>query len=175
MANCAPLGAQNLVPNPSFEEYSFQPAFMSKSGKDFRRASKYWTVPNEASTDLINPRFNSKNLSTIPPRSGENMAGIVINGDYWAEYTCVKLKRPLEIGREYYVEYWMSMPTYYSKRKPIPTLLNDHFGVLFDKQLYQANKRILKNTPQVVANNEVLVEPRRWIKLFGSFTATEEA
>jgi len=69
------LLGQNLVPNSGFEEYGYQPAFMSKSGKDFRRASKYWIVPNEASTDLINPRFNSKNLSTIPPHSGDNMAG----------------------------------------------------------------------------------------------------
>ncbi len=169
------LHSQNIVPNPSFEDYAFLPSFMSNSGFDFERASKHWSVPNEASTDLINPRFRSKNLTTIPPRSGKNMAGIVVNGDYWAEYARVKLRTPLEVGKEYYVEYWISMPTYYSKRKPVPTLLNDHFGILFDKQFYVSDKRILKKTPQIKANNETLVQPNKWIKLFGSFVATEKA
>ena len=101
------LLGQNIVPNPGFEKSDKKPRFMSTSGIDFERAIRKWTVPNEATTDLITPRFDSKNLTTIPPRSGNNMVGIVVNGDYWAEYACVELKEPIKPGQTYYVEYWI--------------------------------------------------------------------
>ncbi|MEO0778786.1 MAG: OmpA family protein [Bacteroidota bacterium] len=168
------LRAQNLVPNPSFEAYEFLPSQLSPTGIAFERAIRRWTTPNEASTDLISPRFKSNNLKPIPPHSGKNMAGIVINGDYWAEYTMVKLRAPLEIGVSYYVEFWISMPQYYSRKKPIPTFLNDHFGVRFDKHVYNNDKRILSGRPQVAANEDILVESNKWIKVSGSFVAETE-
>ena len=171
----SPLFGQNIVPNSSFEQYEFLPRYMSSSGRDFERAIKKWTVPNEASTDLVSPRFDSKNLHTVPPKSGKNMIGIVVNGDYWAEYGKIKLKEPVKAGQEYYVEYWMSMPTYYSKRKPVPTFLNNQFGIYFGKDIYQADKRILVQTPQVKANSEDLVQPTKWVKIVGNFKATEDA
>lgn len=167
--------SQNLVPNPGFESYEFLPSQLSQSGINFERAIHRWSVPNEASTDLVNPRFKSSNMTPIPPHQGKNMAGIVINGDFWAEYGKVKLLKKLEPGVSYYVEFWISMPTYYSKKKPIPTFLNDHFGIRFDKDLYFADKRIITAKPQVAANEEILVEPRQWTKVFGSFVAESES
>ncbi len=175
LALLSPLFGQNIVPNSSFEQYESLPRFMSNSGRDFERSIKKWTVPNEASTDLISPRFDSKNLHTVPPKTGKNMIGIVVNGDYWAEYGKVKLKKPIEPGQEYYIEYWMSMPTYYSKKKPVPTFLNNHFGVYFGGDIYQADKRILVQTPQVRANSEDLIQPTKWVKIVGNFKATEAA
>ncbi len=169
------LQAQNLVPNPSFEAYEFLPSQLSPNGIAFERAIRRWTTPNEASTDLISPRFKSNNLKPIPPHSGKNMAGIVINGDYWAEYAAVKLRAPLEIGVSYYVEFWISMPKYYSRKKPIPTFLNDYFGVRFDKHIYNNDKLILSGKPHVAANEEILVEPNKWIKVSGSFIAEKES
>lgn len=168
------LFAQNLVPNPGFESYEFLPSQLSPSGVQFERAIHRWSTPNEASTDLISPRFKSSNMTPIPPHQGKNMAGIVINGDYWAEYAKVKLKEKLQPGVSYYVEFWISMPIYYSKQKPIPTFLNDHFGVYFDKDIFNLNKRILTAKPQVAANEEILVEPKKWTKVFGSFIAEKE-
>ncbi|NNE28061.1 MAG: OmpA family protein, partial [Saprospiraceae bacterium] len=169
------LTGQNLVPNPGFEACDFQPVHLSSDGRTFERASRAWTVPNEASTDLISPRFRSSNLTPIPPHSGRNMAGVVINGDFWAEYVGVKLKQPVKAGTTYYVEWWMSMPTYYSRQKPVPTFLNDHFGVLISEHLYQYDKRILLGKPQVEANNEILIEPAKWTKVSGSFVADQDA
>lgn len=148
---------------------------MSSTGRDFESAIYKWTVPNEASTDLITYRFDSKNLTPVPPHTGEQMIGIVVNGDYWAEYAKVKLKTPLEAGKEYYVEYWMSMPTHYTKHKPVPTALNDHFGVLFSKDIYNGDKRILTATPSVPASSKNVVRPVKWVKVTGRFTAKEAA
>ena len=169
------LAAQNIIPNPGFEYYEYLPSRLSSSGRDFEKASKHWTTPNEASTDLVNPRFNSKNLSTIPAHSGGNMAGIVINGDFWAEYAAVKLKKPIEPGITYYCEFWISMPPYYSRKKPIPTFLNDYFGFRFENETYKYSKEILKFKPQFSANEEILVEPTKWQKISGSFVAKEKA
>lgn len=164
---------QNLVPNPSFEDYEFLPGLMCQSGLDFERAIKHWIVPNEASTDLINPRTRSKNLSTCVPRSGKNMAGIVTNGDFWTEYVGVRLKDSLVVGTEYYVEFWVSMPSFYSKKKPVAMALNDYFGVWFGKRQYHYNKRILTGKPQVPATASSFVEPEKWTKVHGTFVAEE--
>ncbi len=163
------LFCQNLVPNPGFEAYDHLPTLLNKTGLDFERAVHYWTVPNEASTDLVSPRLNSSNLKAIPPRSGKNMAGMVINGDFWAEYLAVKLKKALVPGDHYYIEYWISRPRHYSKKKPVPTYLNDYFGIRFDEKIYQFNKRIIEGKPQVAASAEVFVEPVQWTKVTGTF------
>ncbi|MEM1323357.1 MAG: OmpA family protein [Bacteroidota bacterium] len=170
---CLPmLGlGQNLIKNPGFEQYDHLPSFMSKLGKDFEKSVKYWVVPNQASTDLISPRLESKNLKGIPPRSGKNMAGIVINGDFWSEYLGIKLKEPLVPGRQYYLEFWMSMPRFYSKRKPVPTYLNPHFGALFSDKIYHFDKRILHGQPQVACSEQIFIEPGKWTKISGTFIA----
>jgi len=167
--------AQNIIPNSSFEISKKKPRFMSSTGRDFESAIYKWTVPNEASTDLISPRFDSKNLTEIPPRTGEQMIGIVVNGDYWAEYGKVKLLKSLEVGTEYYVEYWISMPTYYSKNKPVPTNLNDHFGLYFSKDIYNGDKRILTAKPQVGATRNEVARPVKWTKITGKFIAEKAA
>ena len=169
------LNAQNIVPNASFEISKKKPRFMSSTGRDFESAIYKWTVPNEASTDLITPRFDSKNLTEIPPRTGEQMIGIVVNGDYWAEYGKIKLLEPLKKGTEYYVEYWISMPTYYSKNKPVPTNLNDHFGLYFSKDIYNGDKRILTAKPHVGATPNDVARPVKWTKVTGKFVADNNA
>ncbi|MFK7808321.1 MAG: OmpA family protein [Saprospiraceae bacterium] len=165
--------SQNLVPNSSFEAADFTSRFLNKTGRDFERQAINWTVPNEASTDLISPRFKSTNLTVIPPHSGKQMGGIVTNGTFWAEYLGVKLRSKLVPGTKYYVEFWISMPKYYSKKRPTATFLGKHFGIFFTDKIYKRNKEILRGQPQVTATTETLVEPEKWTKVFGTFIATE--
>ncbi len=174
-ASLSNLFAQNIIPNPSFEKYEYLPARLSSEGKDFEQACEYWHTPNQASTDLISPRFRSEALKTIPPHSGKNMAGIVINGDFWAEYAGIRLKQPLEPGVTYYCEFWISRAPWYNRRTLIPEFLNDHFGFHFGKETFKLNKEILSLKPQFVANSEILIEPKKWTKISGSFVATEKA
>ncbi|MFT4664041.1 MAG: outer membrane protein OmpA-like peptidoglycan-associated protein [Polaribacter sp.] len=164
---------QNLVPNSSFEGFDFTSRFLNKTGRDFERQAINWTVPNQASTDLISPRFKSTNLTVIPPHSGKHMAGIVTNGSFWAEYVGIKLRQKLVPGTQYYVEFWISMPAYYSKKRPVATFLGSHFGVLFSNKIFHRSKEIVKGKPQVNAGKETFVEPTKWTKVFGTFTATE--
>ncbi len=165
--------AQNLVKNSSFEFYDYTSRFLNTTGRDFEKQVKHWTVPNQASTDLVSPRMKNKNITTIPAHTGKNMAGIVINGDFWAEYLAIKLRKPLQVGVNYYVEFWIAMPPYYSKKKMKATKLNANFGVRFGDKIFNLDKNILPGKPQVHATTETLIEPEKWTKIFGTYTATE--
>ena len=138
------LWSQNLVPNPSFEQYNRRPTAMLDEGLEFTRAVPAWVSPNRASSDFITPRFRSSKVQVMPPHDGKNMVGIVIQGAHWAEYASVKLKKPLEVGKKYYVEFWISAPPFYNKNATGTPLFNDHFGMLFDKRLYFTNTKIIR-------------------------------
>ncbi len=170
-----PVEAQNLVKNSSFEYFDYTSRFLNTTGLDFEKQVKHWTVPNQASTDLISPRMKNKNITTIPAHTGKNMAGIVINGDFWAEYLAIKLKKPIKAGVNYYVEFWIAMPPVYSKKKMKATKLNANFGVRFGDKVFNLDKKILPGKPQIHATTETLIEPKKWTKIFGTYSATEAA
>ena len=67
------------------------------------------------------------------------------------------------------------MPSYYSKEKPVPTALNEYFGILFDNYFYQHDKRILIKQPQIAASTTKIVYPTKWQKITGTFKAEQEA
>lgn len=167
--------AQNLVPNPSFEQYKRRPSAMLDEGLEFTRAVPGWVSPNRASPDFITARFRSSKVKTVPPHSGENLVGIVVQGAHWAEYASAKLKEPLEVGKKYYVEFWISAPPYYNKIPTGTPLFNDHFGMLFDKRLYFTNTKIIKKRPQIIAHQGEHLEPNHWKKINGSFVADQPA
>lgn len=48
----------NLIPNPSFEEYSDDPTGWFYSGHDFSRVAMYWTSPTGASPDIYGPKVH---------------------------------------------------------------------------------------------------------------------
>jgi len=169
------LFAQNLVSNPSFESYNRRPAAMLDEGLEFTRAVPSWVSPNRASTDFITPRFRSSKVQLVKPHSGKNMVGAVIQGAHWAEYLSVKLKEPLEIGKKYYVEFWINAPQSYNKNVTGTPHFNDHFGLLFDKRLYFTNTRIIEAKPQIIASPETRLQANLWQKINGSFTADQAA
>lgn len=169
------LFGQNLVSNPSFEAYNRRPAAMLDEGLEFTRAVPSWVSPNRASTDFITPRFRSSKVQLVEPHSGENMVGSVVQGAHWAEYVSVKLKEPLEVGKKYYVEFWINAPQSYNKSATGTPLFNDHFGMHFDKRLYFTNTRIIEAKPKIIAQSETRLQANIWQKINGSFTAKKEA
>ncbi|MFK7770878.1 MAG: OmpA family protein [Saprospiraceae bacterium] len=169
------LFAQNLISNPSFETYNRRPAAMLDEGLEFTRAVPGWVSPNRASTDFITPRFRSSKVQLVEPHSGKNMVGAVVQGAHWAEYLSIKLKEPLEVGKKYYVEFWINAPQSYNKSATGTPLFNDHFGLLFDKRLYFTNTKIIEAKPQIIAHPETRLQANLWQKINGSFTAGQAA
>ncbi len=165
--------SQNLVPNPSFEASNRRPAAMLDDGIEFTRAVPGWVSPNRASSDFITSRFRSSKVLKMPPHTGDNMIGVVVQGAHWAEYVSAKLKEPLEVGKKYYVEFWISAPPSYNKNPTGTPLFNDHFGIRFDKKLYFTDTKIIEKKPQIIAQSGNRLEPKIWKKINGSFVATE--
>lgn len=102
----------NLVPNPSFEEYSDQPSGWYYSGKDFSRVSMYWTSPTAASPDIYGPKVHvpeswaAVGFGEIKASQGTSYAGITVYGcengkPHCREYIQVLLIEPLIPGQRY--------------------------------------------------------------------------
>lgn len=108
------LSAQNLVPNPGFEDYRCTGYYISaiESVRD-------WSNPTMSSPDYFNNACKDKNFGTIPSKywggqhcyNGSAYVGIIACFDHkklkqddpGAEYIQVKLTEPLEKGARYLV------------------------------------------------------------------------
>ena len=111
--------AQNLVPNPGFEEYKELPNNSAQFNK-----LKHWFNPAgdvPATSDFGTPDFFHKNggmaarlpntrMGKVEAMRGSGIAGLILynkNREHlvdFREYLCVELKEPLQKGQEYQVE-----------------------------------------------------------------------
>jgi len=105
-------GQQNLVPNPSFEEFSDPPSGWYYSGKDFSRVALYWTSPNDSSPDIYAPKvsipasWKSVGFGSVKSFKGSSHAGITVYGcdngkPHCREYVQIQLTEPLVPGQRY--------------------------------------------------------------------------
>lgn len=118
--------AQNLVPNPNFEDYSSTYCGIMFTG-EFASSIDDWEQANGASPDAyftnIDPScYNFQPQSEYDgvigikgsqlPLSGEVMAGLwlyTIAGSNQREYLQVELTAPMVSGQEYVVEFYVSL------------------------------------------------------------------
>lgn len=108
--------AQNLVPNPSFEQYDKCP---SKYG-DIQRAVPWLSL--RGTPDLLAACTQNKSIKTpgnyfgsMVPRTGGNYAGLAsYHPTVPNELIAVKLIRPLRAGRRYRAGFWLSLAYGYS-------------------------------------------------------------
>ncbi len=109
------LFAQNLVPNPGFEEFRCSGYYISAI-----ESVKEWSNPTMSSPDYFNNACTDKNFGTIPSKywggqhcyNGSAYVGIIACFDHkklkqedpGAEYIQVKLTEPLMKGARYLVK-----------------------------------------------------------------------
>ena len=175
--------AQNLVPNPSFENYfnSFcgimQPA-------DFNLTIMDWKNPTNASTSAYFTNIDSSCYNFQPdsqypgpigikgtqlPRTGNVFAGIwvyTIDGLNQRQYLQVELDEPLETGKTYAVSYYVSLADF------IESSINS-LGVHFSTMPVQSSgDTLLDVVPQLVDTNFV-EEIIDWVLVSDTITADE--
>lgn len=105
--------AQNLVINPSFEEYEVCPEYIGR----FNYNVASWSTPTLGTTDYFNTcsdnvrRINHAGMQE--PRSGKGFAGLYLysKGDY-REYIQGTLKSSLEKDKDYEVSFYISLADY---------------------------------------------------------------
>ncbi|MEL6942960.1 MAG: OmpA family protein, partial [Bacteroidota bacterium] len=169
--------AQNLVPNPSFERANeITDRWMGTFSK-FNRAMKFWNSPTQGSPDLLFLKVKDKmfpprdgfHLSSYFPRTGKMMVGIKTYGCaekvmHCKEYLQIALKQPLNVGTEYYLEFYVN-PLYSSV---LSGNIGAAFSTAYTKQLYAEG---LYKFEAKVNKEEVLYHTGSWQKVSGKFVA----
>lgn len=182
------LVAQNMVPNPSFENLDQpMPCDFVGSSLQFNNMIQDWTAPTEGSPDLhskTNPtncwsHCTAANIYTgstcfrgpQDPHHSHIMCGIqlykpTVNCSPWMEYIQVELTTPMVAGVDYYASMWVSLSDY----SPIAV---DKLGMYFTTNAISQPSGCpnLVGIPQVAATS-VLTDVINWVKLEGTFTAS---
>ncbi len=135
--------AQNLIPNPSFENVNTTLKRLDMEMQNFG-IMKDWK-PAVNSPDAYHPRLEMirfthkspnflKQFGAQEPRTGEGKVGMYIAGGAYKEGVTAKLKRPLSAGKYYYFHMYVSLGegisnsctssigSYFSARDPKITL-----------------------------------------------------
>jgi len=179
------LSAQNLVPNPSFEEYESCPY----STADFTGFVSNW-VSWQETPDYFNV---CNNLTTGWVGVPQNVWGnqLPITGDGYSalytfaldvdpnarEYIAAQLISPLEVGQTYHVFFYASQIEGETGSVPMEyRCATNHIGLNFFKNpVYNNSDNPL--TPTNTAHldySQVLSDSDNWIKIEGSLTADDE-
>lgn len=168
--------SQNLVPNPSFEQYDYCPTGMA----DFDAVSK-WFSPTKASPDYFNVCANSLgNGAGVPEneigfqdaQEGNAYSGFIsyfeqFNFPDYREYITVKLIDNLQFNQTYYFCFWVS---------PIDSLYafnSNNIGLALsnDSMVNFATESLL-NIPVIYSESQIFENRTTWHKIEGSFVAT---
>ena len=177
---------QNLVPNPSFENYGTLPCSWLISQSGFSNAVQNWIMPTGGSSDIFSTLVNtfcfahclSTSTSAVGqqlPRTGNVMSAILTYGagcgsqpDY-REYLEIQLTSPLVVGVTYYAEMYISH-TDYSKDA------SNNIGMHFSDTLVNipAICTELNFTPQI-NETSIITDSVNWVKISGTFIATSPA
>ncbi|MBI1227965.1 MAG: hypothetical protein GC192_22225 [Bacteroidetes bacterium] len=162
------LTAQNLVPNPSFEEYSIIPS----SWDQVDRAVP-WRNPTSATPDFMHENCTTTGQfrATIPsnywgyqyPRTGKGYLVLHMwTAQYQEiEYAQVDLTAPMLPQREYDVSAWVNKATYSNHASNCQ-------GFLFTEAAFTDYGFIEYMIPQV-NNLEIIRDTVDWVKIGGTF------
>lgn len=136
------LSAQNLIKNPSFEQFDHCPKRLGNFDADVVS----WSTPTDGSTDYFHACSTSMGTpenfnGEQPAEFGEGYAGLYLYApDDYREYLQAELIRPLEKGKTYQVSFYVSL----AERSDFAI---NEFGLLFAKdQLEIPIKKVLSKS-----------------------------
>lgn len=171
--------AQNLVPNPSFEEVDSLPCwYISGSNGDPWLGDFVvdWTTPTGGTSDIWSTLVsdscivNSQRFG-FTPKTGNNMAGIVTVEDEreYREYLQVNLKEPLIAGRSYYAEMYVI-------RNPEFPFANNKLGMYFTNSFSNQSTEFIEvlDVDAQVVEEEIISDTLQWQKISGCFTSEKD-
>lgn len=176
--DCQISYCQNLVPNPSFEEYNYTVIYkpFGNSADDFIKKVKIWSTPNNATPDFIT--VSSKSIHTFGnTHSGFNMIGLITQPN-WYEYADVQLIEKLNKHTTYTIEFHVkrSKINFMVGTNPSvdPGFASPYFGIFLGKKpfLTKRNKPI-RATPQITIPKKTWIG-KEWVKISKQFTPTDD-
>jgi len=163
------VSAQNLVPNPSFEDISQCPFGVNQ----FNLANQ-WFV-SSGTPDLFNGCSN--NFLGVPVNvrghqdavEGIGYAGIityVINDSNYREIIGTTLIQSMIVGQKYYISLFVSLSD-----TNILSCVTNNFGVRFSNQLYTISNPIPIDNNSSIFSNQLISNQEIWTVIRGSFVA----
>lgn len=179
--------SQNLVYNPSFEEYRECPRKIDALGT--LTIVDAWFQPTAGSADYFNVcgsrdcRVPRNKLGVQEPHSGQGYCGIYCSKTDYREYLQTQLKEPLREGELYRISFYVSLSEYSSGAvATIGALFTpDRVGdtvrsVLMCKELKQLAPNISQVVasyfePQVVNSGQAISDTKGWTRITGTFVA----
>ena len=167
------IRGQNLVMNPSFEDYTACPHYLDELNN-----ALYWFDP-VSSSDLYNACGNGLSLVGVPSnicghqpaRTGTGYAGIITYGfgNNGREYIEVKLIPGLTTGNKYLVSFYVSL-------SDTIAYACGNIGAYFSQfAVYGSPPNYLYNYTPQIANNFLLnplTDKNNWTLVADTFTAT---
>lgn len=172
------LYSQNLVLNPSFENYKECP---TKKG-EFNKNVMYWSTSNYGTTDY----FNACNINDLcgnynytgyqKARTGNGYAGFyTFAPDNYKEYVQGQLKAPLIKGKEYNITFYISLSDCSSHAtKDLGILLTEkELNPLSSKFVHLKNldKKQLQYTFTSIENKAFYTNTTDWIEISTTYKA----
>ncbi|MEI7580034.1 MAG: T9SS type A sorting domain-containing protein [bacterium] len=165
------MQAQNLVPNPSFEEYTLCPV-----GPDDLDYTVSWYSPNGSSSDYFNSCSPNPNFS-VPnnwwgfqnARTGIGYSGIIVYHilmSNYREYARCQLNQPLIASKHYCVEFYVNLG---DSSKYTISSIGAYFSI---ENNISTTGGVLNYQPQVENFDTLfLSDKQNWMKISGCFIA----
>lgn len=189
--------SQNLVINPSFENYSSCPQGPSELSKADNWQDPFNNVIGDtcSTSDFYNACNTFGGMATgvpanilgnEPAHTGNGYAGIIMfegfvldlmscnyvpgGSSNWREYVEGELSQPLVAGQQYCVSFYVSLADNVK-------WASSDFGVYFSNTLVKVNctsvsNSVLQYTPQLVYCDSAIEETNGWTRLQWNYTAT---
>jgi len=178
------LMAQNLVPNPEFENYQSCPSGTNQLAS----STGNWGATSITSPDYFNTcaplqigtgvGIPHNNFGFQYPASGSGYAGFYAYTSQFAgarEYVCSPLSTPLTIGGKYYVRFKVSAAYKVSGNPGLdPTVAVSHVGLRFTVTNPINTFYTVPNTADVYSTT-IVGDTSEWTTISGSFIATENS
>ena len=161
---------QNLVPNPSFEEYADCPSqidefYVVKNWKNFRSTPDYFTLCADSFGTVPCNRAGCQE-----PATGDAYSGIYGYSypETYREIIGVQLHDPLIVNQIYYVSLKVSpgFGNYIGIR-----WFSNKLGVKFSTQAYSANTPVPINNFAHIYINDIISDTAVWTSIHGTFVA----
>lgn len=173
-----PATGQNLIMNPSFENYDSLPCNFIINSLQFSSMMNYWTAPNYLTPDICSPLISttcyygnpqsqsSAGLQT--PRTGSVMIGMVCQNGGYNEYIQAPLTTPIVPGNSYQAEMYVSLA---SKSDFASNDLAMYFSdtLILDSAFQSSNY-----VPKII-DTLTITDTANWVLVSGCFTATTPA
>jgi len=161
---------QNLVPNPSFEEYTDCPQEVGEFSKvekwkNFRGSPDYYNTCSDTFASVPCNRLSCQVASSGNAYGG--LFGLNFNNSY-REIVGVQLSEPLIIGQTYYVSFKTS--AVYGGYYGIFWFSNK-LGIKFSTQEYSENNPVPINNFAHIYSEDIISDTSNWTTIQGTFIA----